>query len=533
MRPALLKTREAGCQVRTMLLVRNGVDHDARVLRAAHVVDRTLGGGTLVVGVATASAPAGETTVEGVRVMRMSTKAMPKTLRRPVGVIKPRPWLRLSIHIPNTVRLHIQDIYYCNQSRKNESKTPAPTDLHDPSISPQADTRPETPSKADTRPVAPPKPGGATEPSTPPDLTLGARARRILAGASFTWQALLLARRVRPELIQANDWNTMWCALAIKLVCGVHVVYDSHELWPDRNGRWEQRWWLLTSEALFVRVADEAMTASPGYADALAKRYRIEHPAVIRNIPNVAIATAAVPEAQAPPPVEPPLVVYVGGLMPGRGLEQMIDALALTPTAQQTIDAVALIPTVRLRAIGPGSPEYRASLMERAVARGVADRVELAPPVPPALVPGALAGATAGLCLIQPVCRSYELTLPNKLFEYAAAGLPVLASDLPVIADVVREWGIGEIVAPTDRQAIAAALARLCVPAARSAIAARTRAFAAMHTWEREAEGLRAIYERAAGIERTASLASNAADNEPAAGRAGNPADSPVFHSFS
>src|ERR1700679_466396 len=58
--------------MRTLLLVRNGVSHDARVLRAARVAEQTVGGGALVVGVATASAPAGETTVEGVRVLRLS-----------------------------------------------------------------------------------------------------------------------------------------------------------------------------------------------------------------------------------------------------------------------------------------------------------------------------------------------------------------------------------------------------------------------------------------------------------------------------
>ena len=48
-----------------------------------------------------------------------------------------------------------------------------------------------------------------------------------------------------------------------------------------------------------------------------------------------------------------------------------------------------------------------------------------------------------GLCLIQPICRSYELTLPNKLFEYACAGLPILASDLPVIAGSRARLGRG------------------------------------------------------------------------------------------
>jgi glycosyltransferase involved in cell wall biosynthesis len=335
------------------------------------------------------------------------------------------------------------------------------------------------------------------------------RVRRTLAGASFAWQALQVARRERPALVQANDWNTMWCGVAIKLACGARLIYDSHELWADRNGRWERRWWLLASEALFVRVADVVTTASPGYADALRARYRIERPTVIRNIPDGPLAQAAQPRT-------PPLAVYVGGLMPGRGLEQ-------------TIDALALAPGIRLRAIGPGAPAYRTSLLERAETAGVTHRIELHPPVPSADVSAALADAAAGLCLIQPVCRSYELTLPNKLFEYAAAGVPVLASELPVIARIVHEWGIGEVVAPADPRAIAAGLTRLCAPAAWSAAAARSRAFAAAHTWRQEAEGLAAVYMRAVGD--TAGRSHAAGDSSHAAGDTS--ADSPIFHSVS
>ena len=91
----------------------------------------------------------------------------------------------------------------------------------------------------------------------------------------------------------------------------------------------------------------------------------------------------------------------------------------------------------------------------------------------PEEVVSALAGAAMGLCLIQPICRSYELTLPNKLYEYAAAGVPVLASDLPVIASTVREWDAGEVVPPADPAAIAAGMARLLDPDARRAVPGR------------------------------------------------------------
>ncbi|HEY7830567.1 MAG TPA: glycosyltransferase [Solirubrobacteraceae bacterium] len=372
-------------KVRTLLLVRNAVSHDARVLRAARVAEKALGGKALVVGVATASAPAGESRVEGVRVLRLKTRG----------------------------------------------------------------------------------------------LLPGARLRRAVSGASFARQALALARRERPALVHANDWNTMWCAVAIKLTCGARVVYDSHELWADRNGRWEWRPWLLASEALFVRLADAVLTASPGYADALAHRYRVARPTVVRNIPDIPSKAASGPE-------QPPCVVYVGGLMPGRGLEQTIDALALTEA-------------IRLRMVGPGSAGYRASLVARAQAAGVMDRVALEPPVPPAYVPALLGSAMAGLCLIQPVCRSYELTLPNKLFEYAAAGVPVLASDLPVIAAVVRGNGLGEVVPPNDPPGIAAALQRLREPRRWSDAARSSHTFAQANDWRGESEALAAIYTKALG----------------------------------
>lgn len=377
-------TRPNSGKLRTLLLVRNAVSHDARVLRAARVAAQALGGETLIVGVATATAPAGETRVEGVRVLRLKARG----------------------RVP-TVRL-----------------------------------------------------------------------RRALSGVSFAWQALALARRERPTLVHANDWNTMWCGIAIKLTCRARLVYDSHELWADRNGRWEWRPWLLASEALFVRVADAVLTASPGYADALARRYRVARPTIVRNIPDV-------PSAAACEPRRPPCVVYVGGLMPGRGLEQTIDALALTES-------------IRLRMVGPGAASYRTSLVQRAQAAGVADRVQLEPPVPPAYVPALLGSAMAGLCLIQPLCRSYELTLPNKLFEYAAAGVPVLASDLPVIAAVVREHGLGEVVPANDPPEIAAGLRRLSEPARWSAAASHTRSFAQANDWRGESGTLAGVYTKAA-----------------------------------
>lgn len=418
--PTVVAAAPSKAGVRTLLLVRNGVSHDARVLRAARVAGETMGGGTLVLGVATASSPAGEVAIEGVRVLRL-----PTGLRAPVAGSR---------------------------------------------FTPHSESQPSTPQPR-TRPPSAPQPSRVQR-----RMTWRARAGRLLNGAIFGWRALSVARRERPVLVHANDWNTMWSGLAIKLVCRARLVYDSHELWADRNGRWEWRPWLVVSEALFTRAADAIVTASPGYADALAARYRMGRPTVIRNIPESPAEASGDHD-----PRDPSLLVYVGGILPGRGLEQ-------------TIDALALAPAIRLRAVGPGAPTYLAQLIERARRTGVDDRLELAPPVPPGAVTSLLEGASAGLCLIQPVCRSYELTLPNKLFEYAAAGVPVLASDLPVLAGIVRGDSLGEVVPPSDPRGIAAGLERLMEPRRRSETARHIRAFARANDWRSESRTLAALY---------------------------------------
>ena len=89
----------------------------------------------------------------------------------------------------------------------------------------------------------------------------------------------------------------------------------------------------------------------------------------------------------------------------------------------------------------------------------MADRVVLAPPVPTGEVVRWAAGADVGLALIQNVSLSYFLSLPNKLFEYVAAGLPVVASDFPDLRRVVEERGLGTVCRPDDPAAIARAIA--------------------------------------------------------------------------
>jgi glycosyltransferase involved in cell wall biosynthesis len=420
-----------GAEPLALILVRNTVSHDARVLREADTL-RGLGLEVLIAGVVSTAERERELEVGRTRVVRLDPSA---ALKR--------------------------------AARRTDHRAPAPR-VPSPGV---------VESEPAPRPPHPPHPPHPLRVPHPPRVPLGG-LRRLALTAAYYLQGIALVRRFRPVLVHANDYNTMWIGVAAKLLYGSVVVYDCHELWPDRNGRPEWRPWLVACEALFVRVADSVITASPGYAGEIARRYRVSPPVVVRNVP--AAETARRPEGSG---LSEASAVYVGGLMPGRGLESAIRALAH-------------VPKLRLRLVGPGSEDYRARLRRCAVESGVADRVELCPAVPPDRVVDTIAATSFGLMLIEPVCLSYELTLPNKLFEYAAAGAPILASDLPVIGALVRSERLGEVAPSDDVERIAQAMRRLLDPVVNERARHRVRAFGARNSWADERTVLRGVYER-------------------------------------
>jgi glycosyltransferase involved in cell wall biosynthesis len=398
--------------------VRNAGTHDSRVLREAKTLE-SLGYAVEVVAVVSDDEPRLESTVEGRRIRRLDPSS-------------PLSWVRARLR----------------------RGTP--------------DHAPEQPQKeAVAATIAPADPGPTRSPLV--------RIHRWLRTLDYYRRAIALVRRERPDLIHCNDYNTMWVGVFARLLGRSAVVYDAHELWPDRNLRPEPRWWLIACEALFVRCAHRTITASPGYADVIARRYRVARPVVIRNIPDLG----------EPPSADSPdggaTFAYVGAVTRNRGIEVSIEALARTPEA-------------RLRLLGPAAASYRTELEGLAATAGVADRVEFAGSVPPGEVVESLRGATAGLALIQPACLSYELSLPNKIFEYVLAGIPVLVSDLPVMGGFVSERRVGLLARPDDPSDVAAKLAELMRPERNREVRAAVRDAAAELSWERESAQLGATY---------------------------------------
>lgn len=317
--------------------------------------------------------------------------------------------------------------------------------------------------------------GGAS----PESGSHGGRLRRFLVTLAFNAQGIALVWRTSPELVHANDYDTMWIGVAAKLLRRSRVVYDAHELWPDQEADLGWRPWLIACEWVFTRLADATVAANPGIAAVMVKRYRLPAIAVVRNLPEPSESPPAPPEGLRAG--AQPLAVYVGAMAASRGLEQAIEALAA-------------VPDVRLRLMGQVDAEFRAELERRASAAGVTDRIEFRPAVAPSDVAPAIAAADMGILLTQPECLNNEMSLPNKLFEYAAANLPIVGSDLPLIGKLIREERLGLAVSPTDTAEIAAAMRRLADPTRNAELRASVRAFAERSTWEQERVLLESVY---------------------------------------
>ena len=104
-------------------------------------------------------------------------------------------------------------------------------------------------------------------------------------------------------------------------------------------------------------------------------------------------------------------------------------------------------------------------------------------------------GADVGICGVDNVCLSYYYSLPNKLFEYLHAGVPVLVPEWPEMLRIVKEYGCGWLVGEDDT-AWSNAVIRLDRPMITS-VAHASRAASAHLLWESEADVLLAAYSAA------------------------------------
>ncbi|QOR69787.1 glycosyltransferase [Ruania alkalisoli] len=353
---------------------------------------------------------------------------------------------------------------------------------------PATSTTSTHPTSPPTEPTGTPAPAVAAKP-VGALLDVWLRTYRTVSLAIYWRAAISDGVAFHPDVIHANDGNTLAPAMRIARHTGAAIVYDAHELWRRRNVRPRpvapHVEHLL--ERLGIRRAAAVITVSPSIATWLHRTYRLRRrPQLVRNIPPAAPvpdpATGVLRE-RAGLAATDQVIAYGGRITTSRGIEETIDALAHLPVH------------VHLVLLGYGEEDYLAVVRRRAAEAGVSDRVHLVGAVASHEVATALADADVSVVYVRPTCLSYEFSLPNKLFESIHAGLPIVAADLPDTKTVVTEHGVGAVFSVTGgAEDLAAAIERVLADPEpfREAAQAAAREL----TWEGEARVLLGEYER-------------------------------------
>ncbi|MFQ5458518.1 MAG: glycosyltransferase family 4 protein [Myxococcota bacterium] len=316
------------------------------------------------------------------------------------------------------------------------------------------------------------------------------RAFLIALGLACLRRALIPLGGGRPDAFFARDDGVARMLITLRPLHRVPVVFEMHHL-----------------SHLFLAIRHEMYPDSPPVAkDLIERQKRID-----RNLYRKADAVLCVTEALREMLIETfgartnlhvvrngvhlpagggarrpdrATIAYVGQLYPWKGVDALVQAMAKLPDA-------------RLEVIGglPYEPDI-ARLEAFSESIGVASRVAFRPFMPHGELASQMARATVTAVPLPESVYARIFTSPLKIFEAMASGIPVVASDLPAIREVVRNGSNGLLVPPGDPDALAAALRRIIDdPALAASLARQARADVASFTWDRRAGRIRGVLE--------------------------------------
>lgn len=222
------------------------------------------------------------------------------------------------------------------------------------------------------------------------------------------------------------------------------LIYDSKELYEElpslKLKRSSYLFWDFV-EKVSIRYVDQVITVNRSIADILEAKWHLPM-TVIMNVPDFA---RQVPIGERS--LDKVTLAFSGGLQSGRGLHNLIRLLTLLPDRYE------------LRFVGDGS--LRTELEKLAASLNLSSRVHFIGRVKNTEVIDELSKATIGIYLMENSGLCHYLALPNKLFQFINARLPVIVPTFPEMENIVSKFEIGATVDPTDIKAAASKVLEL------------------------------------------------------------------------
>ncbi len=217
------------------------------------------------------------------------------------------------------------------------------------------------------------------------------------------------------------------------------LIYDSKELYEElpslKLKRTSFLFWNFV-EKTSIRYVDQVLTVNNSIANILETKWRLPT-AVVMNVPDVMQPPPAIDNRS----LEKITLAFSGGLQGGRGLHNLIKLLTKLPKNYE------------LKFIGDGG--LRSELEKFAAPLNLSHRVHFAGRVRNTQVIDELSKATLGVYLMENSGLCHYLALPNKLFQFISARLPVIVPTFPEMENIVTRFGIGAAIDVSDINAVA------------------------------------------------------------------------------
>ncbi len=287
--------------------------------------------------------------------------------------------------------------------------------------------------------------GFGSEGETPGDRPFGTRLLKKTAGrhsytvlAGFLKDIFSARAGMKAGIYWAADLYSLAACRLLAACSGGSIVYDSREIYSalgPLEGQRMKQLGIMAMEKFLVRKVSEFVVSGPLDAEHLKKSFGSGRPfSVVLNVPpfRSPVKSSLLRDRFGIAPGKK-IVLYQGAVLDGRGIGPVMKAIA--PCGEFVFCIMGG---------GPKLEKYKAM----ADSLGLGEKVFFTGSIPYGELHDWTCSADIGVAFIEPVSYSYELALPNKLFEYMMAGLPILASSLPAMQAIRGEVPFGMTVEP-------------------------------------------------------------------------------------
>ena len=240
----------------------------------------------------------------------------------------------------------------------------------------------------------------------------------------------------KKDILLANDLDTLLANFLVSRIQNKKLVYDSHELFTEVpeliNRPTKQKIWLKLEQYILPKLKN-TYTVCQSIADYYNQKYGTNFK-VIRNIP-VKKNTLKIKKN-----TKQKIIIYQGAINIGRGLEVMIEVMKH-------------LENIKFIIVGTG--DIYKQLQKKVTIENVTDKITFLGKITPKELQKITPTADLGISLEEDLGLNYRYALPNKLFDYLHANIPVLVSDLPEMKRLVLAYKIGEIATSREPKKLA------------------------------------------------------------------------------